>query len=375
MALPTSGPLTLAQIQTEFGGSNPISLSEYYAGGAYVPSGTTGTNGAVPSSGAISIANFYGTAKSTRVSIGYTFSSSAANASLNLSAIGGYSAGQSDITITINSGVYLYATSTGNPGLNLTGGTTGDTLTIVNNGFIIGQGGTGGGYYQRDTPSPVTINNYLISNGGTALSIPINATIQNNSYIAGGGGGGGGPGITATGGGGAGGGPGGTKDSIVSGITGYTAGGVGGGIGANGGNGNLHSGGGTGGGGGRILPGTNITSTATVGSYTGTSTGGGANNAGASSTPTFGAAANNTAFVAGSGGSGGGAGAVYVGSGFYAQVAQSGGGGGGWGASGGPGRVNSNVINYSGASGGNCVALNGKTVTWSATGNRYGAIS
>jgi len=61
MALPSSGPLTLANIQTEFGGSNPISLNEYYAGGAYVPAGTTGTYGAVPSSGTISIQNFYGT--------------------------------------------------------------------------------------------------------------------------------------------------------------------------------------------------------------------------------------------------------------------------------------------------------------------------
>jgi hypothetical protein len=61
MPLPSSGPLTLANIQTEFGGANPISLSEYYAGGAYVPAGTTGTYGAVPSSGAISIRNFYGT--------------------------------------------------------------------------------------------------------------------------------------------------------------------------------------------------------------------------------------------------------------------------------------------------------------------------
>lgn len=61
MTLPSSGPLTLANIQTEFGGSNPISLSEYYAGGSYVPAGTSGTYGAVPSSGTISIRNFYGT--------------------------------------------------------------------------------------------------------------------------------------------------------------------------------------------------------------------------------------------------------------------------------------------------------------------------
>ena len=61
MTLPSSGPLSLSDIQGEFGGSNPISLSEYYAGGSYVPSGTSGTYGAVPTGGTISIANFYGT--------------------------------------------------------------------------------------------------------------------------------------------------------------------------------------------------------------------------------------------------------------------------------------------------------------------------
>jgi hypothetical protein len=61
MPLPASGPLTLADIQGEFGGSNPISLGEYYAGGAYVQAAASGTYGAVPSSGAISIRNFYGT--------------------------------------------------------------------------------------------------------------------------------------------------------------------------------------------------------------------------------------------------------------------------------------------------------------------------
>lgn len=61
MPIPSSGALAFSTIQTEFGGSNPISLSEYYAGGARVPSGTTGTNGAVPTSGAIAVSKFYGT--------------------------------------------------------------------------------------------------------------------------------------------------------------------------------------------------------------------------------------------------------------------------------------------------------------------------
>jgi len=61
MPIPSSGALALSTIQTEFGGINPIRMDEYYAGGGLVPPGTTGTNGAVPSNGAISISAFYGT--------------------------------------------------------------------------------------------------------------------------------------------------------------------------------------------------------------------------------------------------------------------------------------------------------------------------
>lgn len=61
MTLPTSGALSLNDIKGEFGGPTSPSLGDYYAGGSYVPSGTSGTYGAVPSSGAISIQNFYGT--------------------------------------------------------------------------------------------------------------------------------------------------------------------------------------------------------------------------------------------------------------------------------------------------------------------------
>ena len=56
MTLPSSGTITLAQIQAEFGGSSPIRLSEYYRNGAYV----TSNNTSVPTSGTISVSNFYG---------------------------------------------------------------------------------------------------------------------------------------------------------------------------------------------------------------------------------------------------------------------------------------------------------------------------
>jgi len=61
VTLQTSGAISLSQIQTEFGGANPIAMSEYYAGGANVPSSTSGVNGAVPASGTISMSKFFGT--------------------------------------------------------------------------------------------------------------------------------------------------------------------------------------------------------------------------------------------------------------------------------------------------------------------------
>ena len=50
MTLQSSGEISLANVQTEFGGSNPIGINEYY-----------GVASGVPASGAISLANFYGT--------------------------------------------------------------------------------------------------------------------------------------------------------------------------------------------------------------------------------------------------------------------------------------------------------------------------
>jgi hypothetical protein len=70
MALPTSGPLSLLDIQAEFGGTNPISLSEYYKGGAYVLNTDYAPN--VPSSGAIKISDFYGARKTTVTTLTFT---------------------------------------------------------------------------------------------------------------------------------------------------------------------------------------------------------------------------------------------------------------------------------------------------------------
>lgn len=121
-----------------------------------------------------------------RSSFSYIYSSNTADALLSVTALPGYRAGKSDITITVDSGIYLWATTTANPGLQLTGGTIGDTITLVNKGFIIGKGGNGALASNISTLS-------VGENGGPAVSIQFNTTINNqNGYIGGGGGGGGG---------------------------------------------------------------------------------------------------------------------------------------------------------------------------------------
>ena len=63
MTLPLSGPISLSDIQAEFGGTDPIGLKEYYKGGAYVLTTDYAPN--VPTSGPISLSNFYGAKKNT----------------------------------------------------------------------------------------------------------------------------------------------------------------------------------------------------------------------------------------------------------------------------------------------------------------------
>ena len=48
MAIPSSGPVSFSTIQSELGGTNPVSISEYYGVGT------------LPASGTINVASFYG---------------------------------------------------------------------------------------------------------------------------------------------------------------------------------------------------------------------------------------------------------------------------------------------------------------------------
>jgi hypothetical protein len=87
MTTPSSGPISLLDIQTEFGGVTPIGLDEYYAGGVYVIAGTAG----IPSSGQIAIGDFY-----NKSAVSYTITPAANN--INESGTLSISVGGTNIT-------------------------------------------------------------------------------------------------------------------------------------------------------------------------------------------------------------------------------------------------------------------------------------
>ena len=70
MAVTSSAPISITDLVTEFGGSTPHALTEYYRGGSLVPDNAS--NSSIPTSGAISLTNFYGAANdwSTTLTIG-----------------------------------------------------------------------------------------------------------------------------------------------------------------------------------------------------------------------------------------------------------------------------------------------------------------
>lgn len=189
MPLPSSGPISFSDIQSQFGGTNPISLSEYYRGGGFVTN--TGVNNTIPTSGAISVNNFYNTYG--RVPIAVTISANTNNYDAYASRTLSYIPGVSDLTYTINSGVVIGSANTSlNAFLISASFLSTDTVTVINNGTITGAGGNGGN--GANFAPGNTTNGFAGGGGGTALSVARAVAITNNGTVAGGGGGGGGGG-------------------------------------------------------------------------------------------------------------------------------------------------------------------------------------
>jgi hypothetical protein len=139
MTIKSSGPLNLTEIQTEFGGENPISLNEYY-----------GVASGIPTSGAISFNDFYG--KTFLVSEVITTSRTGWTPRKNLArfihifVIG--AGGSGGVSYPANRRVFLFGVQEG-VGVSAGGGgggiaysrVAGDSLTSAN--IVIGTGGAG----------------------------------------------------------------------------------------------------------------------------------------------------------------------------------------------------------------------------------------
>lgn len=196
-----NSPVSLSEIQAEFGGSNPISLSEYYRGGGRV----TQNNTSVPDSGTISASDFRTAERRIIITLNTD------QQEIDLLTIANqdpaYESGV-PVDLYISADVWVWSDDTSVPALTVNV----PNANIYNYGIIAGRGGDGGhaGLCMNDTDSPLRNGKA----GGTALKLTSNASncILHHfagSYIAGGGGGGGGALEFGGGGGGAGGGDGG----------------------------------------------------------------------------------------------------------------------------------------------------------------------
>jgi hypothetical protein len=191
MPIPGPGPsISMTTIAGEFGGSVPHSLSEYYRGGGLVPNSPG--NAAIPTSGTISMSNFYGS--SNRVAVNLTIASNTNSYDVYANRGPSYVAGISDVTVTINPGVTVGSTSVPAYAMLVPSSfNPGDTVRIVNNGLIQGCGGAAGsGGSVSPTSAPPGSSGAA---GGNALYVNRPTTVTNNGTIAGGGGGGGGGGV------------------------------------------------------------------------------------------------------------------------------------------------------------------------------------
>lgn len=169
MALQAPGQaISLSQIQTEFGGDIPISLSEYYRNGLYV----TANNGNVSSTpgATISLSNFYGAVKA--ITVTYQL--------IGAGGAGGHGNWNSYASTRAPSGGSSSITGAAITNITAAGGLGGldaslspsSTYAGSGTGTVYGAGGAGANNYNSETVSP----------GGAAPA---------GSYGAGGGGGGG----------------------------------------------------------------------------------------------------------------------------------------------------------------------------------------
>ena len=196
MAIPSSGQsLSFSALRTEFvGGSSAISLGDLYRGGSNIlkkagDNQATNLAASVATSGAIDVSDYYDQAKGFTFTYSTTFLSGASGTDQNVSTLFG---DDYDVNypknVVIPSGITLGSNNTAEYGLEVDAGGAG-TITITNNGNIIGAGGAGGTAGTAGSAGAGG-NGGDGGAGGDAVKAAVAGTIINHGSILAGGGGG-----------------------------------------------------------------------------------------------------------------------------------------------------------------------------------------
>lgn len=175
MAVHSTGAISFQDLINEFNVPNPVSLSQMYAGGDYVPEANAG----VPKSGAISLGNFYGATAAYVLDYNITADMFNFNSSTVLANSSWDGVLPVVLTVNIADGIVVSGNNTSTPAFVVNALPNGSQVFINNNGFIIGMGGHGGNAQQAG------------GSGGIALHTLTNIALTNTGTIGGAGGAGG----------------------------------------------------------------------------------------------------------------------------------------------------------------------------------------
>jgi hypothetical protein len=186
--IPFYNPLSFQDIATIF--TQPITtitINRYYRGGTIVSDNLA--NQQVPKTGALSVSDFYGDARG-RIFVNLVIASDTFNFDVYANRTNAYVPGLTDISVTVNPGVYVGSNVAASPAMSVPNSfTVGDTVYITNYGSIYGRGGQGGqGVVVIQTYNGSSFSNVVLT-ANTSYTLPA-GTVSGKIWAIGAGGGG-----------------------------------------------------------------------------------------------------------------------------------------------------------------------------------------